>query len=120
VVHEVAPAGDRPHRHAQRLEHVRLGARGRREERAVPVVGRPLVLVERDPHAHAAGRGGADRVRHPVADGAGQPHVVECEDERRARRRDPVHDALGDGLGGLAAVGVHSHIQHGRGQYPGR
>ena len=64
VVHQVAPAGDRPDRHAERLQHVRLGARRRGEERPVAVVGRPLVLVERDPDPHAAGRGAADRVRH--------------------------------------------------------
>ena len=52
------------------------------------VVRRPLVLVEGDPHAHAARRRVADRVRDAVADRARQAHVVECEVERpRAPRR---------------------------------
>jgi hypothetical protein len=113
-VHEVAPARDRLDGHPERLEHVRFGLRRRGEERPAAVVGRRLVLIERDPHGHAAGRGGADRLGHGVPDGARQPHVVECEVERHARAGDPGHDALGDRLGGLPAVRVRAHIQQRR------
>ena len=55
-----------------------------------------------------------------VADLTRQAHVVECEVERPAGRPEPRHHALGHRLGGLTAVGVGTHVEHGRGQYPGR
>jgi hypothetical protein len=88
--------------------------------RALAVLRRPLVLVVGDPDPHAAPRGAADRVRDAVTDVAGEPHVVECEVERLPRGREPGHDPVGDGLGGLAAIGVRADLEHGRRRYPGR
>jgi ubiquinone biosynthesis protein UbiJ len=47
---------------------------------------------------------GADRIRYLVADLAGEPHVVEGELERLARRLDEVDDARSDVLRLLTAV----------------
>ena len=118
VVHEVAPAGDRLHRHAERLEHVRLGARRGGEERPLDVLRRALVLVVGDPDGHPARGGGADRVGHPVADRAGQAHVVEGEVERSARGLEPREQPVGDVVGRLPAIGEGPRLQHGGRPYP--
>ena len=56
---------------SERLQHVRLRDGRGGEERPSTVLRRALVLVVGDPDAHPAGGGGAERVRHAVADRAG-------------------------------------------------
>ena len=104
-------------RRPELLEHVALGARRRRLEgrRSGPGV----VVVEGQPHPHAAAHGGAQRVGDGVADRAGQPHVVERELERPRGRAEPVHEPLADRLGRLRAVLQGVHVQHALAPHPG-
>ena len=122
VVHQVAPARDRLDRHAERLEHVRLGrAAGRGRTGASPSSGgRSSWLKAIRTRTPRAARG-ADRVRD--RDRRPRRAAARRRVRGRASARAPASQAttpLGDGLGGLAAVGVRAHVEHGREPYPGR
>jgi len=99
-VHQVAKAGDRLDRDAERLEDRGLGGRRRRYWDRVAVI-----LVVDEPDLDAARLGSADRVGNSVADRARQADVVERELEAAARALDEVDDPPRDVLRRLASIG---------------
>jgi hypothetical protein len=99
-MHQIAVAGDRLDRNAERLEDVRPGG-GRRWDRNRLGV----VLVVDQPNRDPARLRGADRVSDAVADRARQADVVERELERVAGGLYEADDARGDVLGLLTTVG---------------
>ena len=81
-----------------------------------PRLGLRLVLVEGDPHLHAAVARGPQRVAHLIAHRTGQPQVVEGQVKGLAGRAEPVDEIARDILGLLAPFDERSD-PHRAGEY---
>ena len=69
-----------------------------------------MVDVVREPDRDAALRRADESVSDGVADGTGEPEVVERDVERLLRALQELDDAVRDLVGGLAAVGERSDV----------
>jgi hypothetical protein len=102
-VHQVGDARDRERRDGQRLDELRDRLRRRRQALAV-------VDVVGEPNRDAALGGADERVADGVADGTGEPEVVERDVERLLCAVEEVDDGAPDLVGGLAAVGERADL----------